>query len=152
LESSHTDGSGSGDSDSWGADVLGAGLVAGGEVLAAGDDSPSVTPGVVTSPVGAVGAVDSVDSVAEGEEDVPVVSPSAGDPLVDTLAVGTGSVAYAAGAASRATGAITAVAAAAAMARRSFMRTSGSQVHREVRYAWVRPPRGVRLWPVIPVV
>ncbi|WP_309058789.1 hypothetical protein [Streptomyces sp.] len=125
--SSHTDGSGSGVSVSSGADVLGAGLVAEEDVLGTGAGSLVEALGEVSP----VGSVDAVDSVADGEADV---SSPVGVPVVETLGVAVGSVAYAAGAARRATGAITAVAAAAAMARRSFMKTSVSPVCRGVRH------------------
>ncbi|GGR13601.1 hypothetical protein GCM10015536_19160 [Streptomyces griseomycini] len=131
LVSAHTDGSGSGDSVSSGADVLGAGLVAEEDVLGAGADSLVEELGL-GSPVS---SVDPVDSLADGEGDVSVVSSvvedSVAEAVAEALDAGAGSVAYAAGAARRATGAITAVAAAAAMARRSFMKTSGSSVCRE---------------------
>ncbi|GAA2549831.1 hypothetical protein GCM10010398_41310 [Streptomyces fimbriatus] len=130
LVSSHTDGSGSGVSVSSGADVLGAGLVAEEDVLGTGAGSLVEALGEVSP----VGSVDAVDSVADGEADVSAVSSPVGVPVVETLGVAVGSVAYAAGAARRATGAITAVAAAAAMARRSFMKTSVSPVCRGVRH------------------
>jgi hypothetical protein len=105
LVSSHTEGSGSGVSDSSGADVLGSGADSLTEVLGEGD----------------VSGADSLTEVL-GEGDV-----SGADSLTEVLGVGVvSSVAYAAGAASSATGAMTAVAAAAAMARRSFMKTSES--------------------------
>ncbi|MFE1247614.1 hypothetical protein [Streptomyces sp. NPDC058735] len=87
------------------------------------------------------------DSVTDGEGDVSVA-----DSLTDVLGVGVvSSVAYAAGAASRATGAMTAVAAAAAMARRSFMKTSGSPAYRRVRYETLGEASacGARVWPLV---
>ncbi|GHC68451.1 hypothetical protein GCM10010309_34570 [Streptomyces violaceochromogenes] len=136
LVSSHTEGSGSGDSDSSGSDALGAGedslADALGELDVSGADSLTEALGV-----GVVSA--GVDSVADGEG---VVSAGA-DSLTEALGVGVvSSVAYAAGAASSATGAMTAVAAAAAMARRSFMKTSESPAYRGMRHErWGRPPR-----------
>ncbi|GAA2949041.1 hypothetical protein GCM10011428_80740 [Streptomyces violaceus] len=137
LVSSHTDGSGSGDSDSSGSDAVGAGedsLVDGlGEVDVSGADSL----------VDGLGEVDvsGADSLADvlGAGDV-----SGADSLTEVLGEGdVSSVAYAAGAASSATGAMTAVAAAAAMARRSFMKTSESPAYRGVRYErW----GGLRVW------
>ncbi|GAA3498866.1 hypothetical protein GCM10019016_059690 [Streptomyces prasinosporus] len=138
LVSSHTDGSGSGDSVSSGADVLGAGLDGDGEAVS-GADWLGEALGVAV----AVGCADAVDSVADGVGDASVVSP--GDvSVVETLGASVGSVAYAAGAVRRATGAITAVAAATAMARRSFMKTSGSPVCRGSGTGWEAPPCGAR--------
>ncbi|MGW4545131.1 hypothetical protein ACWEN4_01985 [Streptomyces violaceorubidus] len=126
--SSHTDGSGSGAPVSSGAEVLGdgdAGVdVVGCEAPGAGVPSP-----VVLGETGEAGE----DGEAEEPEDGLVESLGAGEvTLVDSPwdgelseeADGDGDVvpvAEAAGAASRATGEITAVAAAAARARRSFM-------------------------------
>ncbi|GGW90466.1 hypothetical protein GCM10010383_20050 [Streptomyces lomondensis] len=135
LVSSHTDGSGSGASDSSGSDVVGAGVDGLADVLGelevSGADSLTDALGVGDVSAG-------VDSVADGEGDV-----SGAVSLTEALGVGVvSSVAYAAGAASSATGAMTAVAAAAAMARRSFMKTSESPAYRGVRYErWGRPPR-----------
>ncbi|QCD57758.1 hypothetical protein CEB94_25095 [Streptomyces hawaiiensis] len=134
LVSSHTEGSGSGDSDSSGSDALGAGedslAEALGELDVSGADS-------LTEALG-LGVVSGVDSLTDGEGDV-----SGADSLTDVLGLGVvSSVAYAAGAASSATGAMTAVAAAAAMARRSFMKTSESPAYRGMRHErWGRPPR-----------
>jgi hypothetical protein len=135
LVSSHTEGSGSGDSDSSGAEVLGAGVEALADVLGELDVAGAEELADVLG-AGVVSA--GLDSVADGEEDV-----SGADSLTDALAVGVvSSDAYAAGAASSATGAMTAVAAAAAMARRSFMKTSESPAYRGLRYErWGRPPR-----------
>ncbi|GGT67579.1 hypothetical protein GCM10010256_26970 [Streptomyces coeruleorubidus] len=136
LVSSHTEGSGSGVSDSSGADVLGSGADSLTEVLGEGDVSGADS---LTEVLGE-GDVSGADSLTEvlGEGDV-----SAVDSLTDGLGVGVvSSVAYAAGAASSATGAMTAVAAAAAIARRSFMKTSESPAYRGMRYErWGRPPR-----------
>ncbi|GAA2292676.1 hypothetical protein GCM10010234_37450 [Streptomyces hawaiiensis] len=137
LLSSHTEGSGSGDSDCSGSEALGDGeedslADALGELDVSGADSLADVLGA-----GVVLAA-GVDSEAEGEADV-----SGADSLTDALGVGVvSSVAYAAGAASSATGAMTAVAAAAAMARRSFMKTSESPAYRGMRHErWGRPPR-----------
>ncbi|CAM5666248.1 hypothetical protein SHIRM173S_11371 [Streptomyces hirsutus] len=65
-----------------------------------------------------------------GEESV---RPRRKDLLVEVL--GRPPVANATGAESRTSGDMAAVAAAVTMARRSFMKTSGSQVHRRLRYA-----------------
>lgn len=67
------------------------------------------------------GAVPGAVSVAEGEPDGVVLSPASG--VVDSVVVGE-PVANAAGADRNAAGAMTAVAAATAIARRSFMKTS----------------------------
>ncbi|MGW0867779.1 hypothetical protein [Streptomyces sp. NPDC002611] len=78
-----------------------------------------------------VGVVSGVDSLADGEG----LLLSVADSVAEVLGVGVvSSVAYATGAASSATGAMTAVAAAAAMARRSFMKTSESPAYRRARY------------------
>ncbi|GAB2465831.1 hypothetical protein GCM10027162_71060 [Streptomyces incanus] len=71
--------------------------------------------------------------------------------LVEVL--GCSLVANATGAESRASGDMTAVAAAVTMARRSFMKTSGSRVYRRLRYASGGGLRGgAREWPVVPVI
>ncbi|WP_315903679.1 hypothetical protein [Streptomyces rhizosphaerihabitans] len=116
LESEHSEGSGSGDSDS---EVLGAGDDAGAEPLGAGalaDGDVGVDAGV---DVGA--EADSVLDDGSG-----VVPGALGDADSDVFTLGDGlSSANAAGATdSNASGAMTAVAAAVAMARRSFMKTS----------------------------
>ncbi|GAA4300497.1 hypothetical protein GCM10023086_16020 [Streptomyces venetus] len=144
LVSLHTDGSGSGDSDSSGSEVLGAGVDGLADVLGEldvwGADSLTDTVGAGVVSAGA-------DSVTDGEGDV-----SGADSLTDALGVGVvSSVAYAAGAASSATGAMTAVAAAAAMARRSFMKTSESPgvPRAAVRTLGEASACGAREWPLV---
>ncbi|MFF3483840.1 hypothetical protein ACFYXC_11190 [Streptomyces sp. NPDC002701] len=124
--SSHTDGSGSGVSDGSGAEVLGAGLDAGADVLGLAD-------GVADSDVEVLGEA---DGEADSETDADGLADS------DTEALGVGVVANAAGADSSASGAMTAVVAAAAMTRRIFMKTSESPVR---RYAAARDLGGQRV-------
>jgi hypothetical protein len=91
--------------------------------------------------------------VSEGAGVVSVGVADAGSLAVsDTVAVGEGvSSANAAGAESSARGAIAAVAAARAMARRSFMKTSESPVYRcvAVRVWGEASACGARVWPLV---
>jgi hypothetical protein len=143
LESAHSDGSGRGSSET---ETLGEGLAL--PVGAALSEAPAlldgvvdpegvvepdgvVDPEVVVEPDGEVelpGALSEAEPV--GDAEVLSLSPDVAvtDPVGDADVVP--SVAYAAGAQSSATGARTAVAAAAAMTRRSCMKTSGSRAYR----------------------
>ncbi|MET9351456.1 hypothetical protein ABZY14_00305 [Streptomyces sp. NPDC006617] len=123
--SSHTDGSGSGLALSSGSEVLGEGF-AGADVVVCVPSGTGVPAPVVLGEAGEAGEAEELadgpaESLAAGE--VPLVDPPWDGELSDE-ADGVGDVlpvAEAAGAASSATGEITAMAAAAARARRSFM-------------------------------